>query len=633
MASADSFGSDDELQLQPLQQPTQGLPGQGLPGQGLPGGLPSFDFGPEPEVIDAIPVSEAVWASPDNSSSVGGNPTHAGPSSAGPSPIGSSMANLDRGISKAAQVSSVGSPSLPNKSAGGPAQVPVADQATEAEVAKRRHTRRLLLSAVPSWLISLVLHIIVIVSLALVTMDPVSKVMSILEGGGGVSEGTSIEDFAVDGTQEMDSAAAASGDEQMAEATSDVSPVMELTNLQGPSLASIQTNFQGISSDVLSEKLIDRGILSSGLSSSASAMLNSRSGINKGQMLARYGGSAESEKSVALALKWLADHQLQRGPKPGAWSFNHTLLTREQSTGQGEFAESTNAATAMALLPFLGAGQTHLEGQYKKTVKAGLASLISSMQVSNENGLPVGSWHEKRGNMYSHSLATIVVCEAYAMTRDPDLLQPAQLALNYIINYQDPKGGGWRYTPKQAGDTSVVGWCLMGLKSGRMGNLSVPNATFMKANEFLDFVSTDNGAYYGYDRPRPERNAAQTSIGLLCRMYMGWPQEHPGIKDGVAYLSSVGPRMDDLYYTYYSTQVMRHFGGETWTKWNARTRDLVIKEQVKEGTDAGSWEPKGSHSKPGGRLYQTALATMILEVYYRHLPLYSEKTVEDEFEI
>jgi hypothetical protein len=32
-----------------------------------------------------------------------------------------------------------------------------------------------------------------------------------------------------------------------------------------------------------------------------------------------------------------------------------------------------------------------------------------------------------------------------------------------------------------------------------------------------------------------------------------------------------------------------------------------------------------------GRLYCTALSTMILEVYYRHLPIYQNQSVQEEF--
>jgi hypothetical protein len=82
------------------------------------------------------------------------------------------------------------------------------------------------------------------------------------------------------------------------------------------------------------------------------------------------------------------------------------------------------------------------------------------------------------GGMYSHGLATICICEAYGLTSDPVLKAPAQHAIDFIVKAQDPAGGGWRYAPRQSGDTSVVGWQVMALKSGQMSGLSVPVATF-----------------------------------------------------------------------------------------------------------------------------------------------------------
>jgi hypothetical protein len=288
----------------------------------------------------------------------------------------------------------------------------------------------------------------------------------------------------------------------------------------------------------------------------------------------------------------------------------------------------------MAILPFLGAGQTHVEGQYKDTVKRGLAFLINRMQVTS-GSLPNGSWLEPGGTMYSHGLASIAVCEAYAMTRDPDLLQPAQLALNFLIEAQDKRGGGWRYSPGQPGDTSVVGWCVMALKSGKMGNLVVPNKTFQDAQKFLDFVSTNNGAYYGYKSPTGSLQGRQSTVavGLLCRMYLGWPKEHPGLVQGISFLDSFGPDVSDLYYSYYATQVMRHHGGTEWERWNKKMRESLVASQVQQGHAAGSWLEDGRHGSKGGRLYATSLAAMILEVYYRHMPLYSEKSAADDFEI
>ena len=37
---------------------------------------------------------------------------------------------------------------------------------------------------------------------------------------------------------------------------------------------------------------------------------------------------------------------------------------------------------------------------------------------------------------------------------------------------------------------------------------------------------------------------------------------------------------------------------------------------------AGSWDVTDPHGNAGGRIYQTALSLLTLEVYYRHLPIY-----------
>lgn len=279
----------------------------------------------------------------------------------------------------------------------------------------------------------------------------------------------------------------------------------------------------------------------------------------------------------------------------------------------------------MALLPFLGAGQTHKEGAYKEVVERGLTFLIRNMKLANG----MGDLSDTGGRLYSHGLASIALCEAYAMTQDPVLLQPSQLAVNFIVYAQDPVGGGWRYEPQQPGDTSVLGWQLMACKSARMAYLKVPNKTFVGASRFLDFVQDQGGAQYGYTIPSGAPST--TAVGLLCRMYLGWKHDAPALKAGVEYLHQVGPTENE-YYNYYATQVMRHYGGEYWTAWNAKLRDQLVSSQDQKGHAKGSWFfPKATYSDRGGRLYCTSMATMMLEVYYRHMPIYGKQASEEDF--
>ena len=354
--------------------------------------------------------------------------------------------------------------------------------------------------------------------------------------------------------------------------------------------------------------------------------LSGRGAKARGGLVKKYGGTPASEQAVAAALKWLAEHQLY----DGGWSFNHTRAPScgGQCRNPGRREEARIGATAMALLPFLGAGQTHNKsGKYKATVKNGLYFLVTKMKRTPQGG---NMW-EPGGRMYSHGLASIVLCEAYAMTHDKGLHQPAQAAVNFICYAQDPVGGGWRYQPRQKGDTSVVGWQIMALKSGHMAYLRVPPITVKKAFQFLDSVQADSGAKYGYTGPG--KGDATTAIGLLCRMYLGWKKDQASLKRGVEWVSNKGPSKGDMYYNYYATQVMRHWEGDEWKKWNGVMRDQLVNSQAKAGHEAGSWYMPGGDlgSREGGRLYCTSMATMVLEVYYRHLPIYRKKSTEEDF--
>ena len=333
------------------------------------------------------------------------------------------------------------------------------------------------------------------------------------------------------------------------------------------------------------------------------------------------GGSAASEEAVERGLQWLAQHQ----HADGHWSIHDFPCQDHTCTGHGSFHSDT-AATGLALLAFLGAGYTHQSGQHQAVVDRAVKWHLQHQK-------PDGDLFADESEFvwfYSHGMASIALCEAYGLTKDPALRDPAQRALDFIVAGQHPEFGGWRYRPKFESDTSVSGWQLMALKSGEMASLKVPKEAYTKVTSWLDTVESKTlPGQFAYHPSRPA-SVAMSAEGLLMRQYLGARRNDADLIAGAEYLRQHLPDLNqrDSYYWYYGTQVMFHMQGVYWEEWNARLRDTLVTSQLKDGGSSGSWNPDGPTPEKwgtaGGRHYVTCMNLLMLEVYYRHLPLYIE---------
>lgn len=480
-----------------------------------------------------------------------------------------------------------------------------------------------LFTAMPSWLTSMIVHIIVILALALYALPALTKPKQkeIILGDNNDFEET-LEEFQ---DTEIDTS-----DTEITE-TSEVVVETEVVTEEPIVTTSMDLTAAALKVEIdpMGASTVMSSDLGKAIGVSGGEALDGRGKASRAKMVKEGGGSSGSEAAVAAGLKWIAEHQMP----DGGWALSHQLSPKCQGRCKdpGKKKPCRLGATGLALLPFLGAGQTHKDGEYKHVVDRGLNFLVNNIKIQNRNGMPCGKLVDE-GNYYSHGLCAIVLCEAYAMTKDKRLAAPAQSVLNETIMAQDPVGGGWRYGYQSPGDTSAVGWQLMALKSGHMAYLNVPKGTILGATKFLDSVQSKSGANYGYTDPSENWRSSTTAVGLLCRMYLGWKKDNGSLEEGVNYLSGKGPSKTDVYYNYYATQIMHHFGGDIWKKWNAVMRDQLVNSQSKEGHQKGSWMYHGGHAnEAGGRLYCTAMSTMILEVYYRHMPIYKANAAEDDF--
>ncbi len=234
--------------------------------------------------------------------------------------------------------------------------------------------------------------------------------------------------------------------------------------------------------------------------------------------------------------------------------------------------------------------------------------------------------------MYEQGIASLALCEAYQMTGDKLLERSSQKAADFIQKAQH-YDGSWGYHPREPGDLSIVGWQMMTLKSANAGDLQVEALRINRVDGFLNSRQSAGGSKYSYRGPTPTRS--MTAIGLLMRLYLGYPRSSPMMFGGASYIAEKGPSEADVYFNYYATQTLFQLDSPEWKPWNERLREYLIKNQSKMGHEAGSWffdDGDSPFNFIGGRLYTTTLSAMTLEVYYRYMPIY-KNTNEQPFKL
>lgn len=338
----------------------------------------------------------------------------------------------------------------------------------------------------------------------------------------------------------------------------------------------------------------------------------------------------QTELSIERGLQFLTEHQR----RDGSWSLG--------DYDSRSAMQSDTAATALALLCFQGAGYTHRQFKYEVACKAALDWLISHQRENGDLYQRSTPSSDANAWLYSHSIATLALCEAYGMTQDESIKVSAQRAVNFLVASQDPIGGGWRYSPRLGSDTSVTGWVMMAFKSAELAGLEVPSTVYVGINRWIENSKSREAPYlyrYNWQANSPTNQhgrvptPSMTSVGLLMRLYLGWRRDNENMQKGAQWLlgrlpgeGTLQAPMRDTYYWYYATQVMFHVGGEKWRKWYGTLYPLLIRTQVTDGEYAGSWDPMkpipDAYGEYGGRLYVTTLNLLSLEVYYRHLPIY-----------
>jgi hypothetical protein len=282
-----------------------------------------------------------------------------------------------------------------------------------------------------------------------------------------------------------------------------------------------------------------------------------------------------------------------------------------------------NGCNGVALLAFLGRGHHPDRGPHRDVLTRGRRFLIATQRPDGLYASP----NHSHGPMYEHALATLAMVEMYGMAADPKQETSVRKAVELIVRSQsknEGSRGGWRYQPHPGeADISVAVMCVVALRAAQNSGLPVPKATLDLAMDYVRRCSYKEGGGFGY-QPGNGPGIARTAAGILSFQLAGRP-DAPEIAPALKYLNSEPIQWggEYFYYThYYAIQAQYQAGGDSWNRWHPRIRELLLKQQLPDG----SWPvpPGGNESQAVNRenVYSTAMACLVLEVYLHLLPAY-----------
>ncbi len=350
------------------------------------------------------------------------------------------------------------------------------------------------------------------------------------------------------------------------------------------------------------------------------------------KMLKRYkarGVALKNQRPLSDALDWLAEHQDPDGKWDTGDFMKHDPAS-DKCDGPGQ-SEHDVGVTGLVLLAFLKCGTDEHSTHGEAMINGGLW-LTSQQDKKGLIGEKVGHTY-----LYDHAIATVALCDLYAITGNTVLGESAQRAVKYACLSRN-QYGAWRYEspPNRENDTSVTAWMVTAIHSARRTGLEVDEAAFEGALRWIDHATERASGRIGYngegtasarvpgvnDHYPTDRTETMTAAGLHCRFLLGQvPSKDPIMVKHADLLMKSLPEWDpddpsnDMYYWRWGSTAMSLVGGKKyWPNWQKAMKKAALDSQRKDGSSNGSWDPIGPWGYAGGRVYATAMMTSTLAV-------------------
>ena len=174
----------------------------------------------------------------------------------------------------------------------------------------------------------------------------------------------------------------------------------------------------------------------------------------------------------------------------------------------------------------------------------------------------------------------------------------------------------------------------MALSSAGTAGIEIPNRPLELAAKWLDSTGAgEHGGIYGNDRS-DDKTPNKVASGFFTRHLLREAPDTARMRESLKHLTGNLPNSQDpnFHYWFFGTLALFQSQGEEWQAWNQQLRNALLKLQEKEGKDAGSWPPSGTHHMNGmGRVITTAYSTLSLQAYYRHLQIFQLSRDREEY--
>jgi hypothetical protein len=304
------------------------------------------------------------------------------------------------------------------------------------------------------------------------------------------------------------------------------------------------------------------------------------------RLLMKGGGSLASESSVDVTLRGAKALQMPDGAWPTG-AISGALSQRGPRV-------ASSAATAMAVLMYLGTGYDHkTPNKYRTVVAAGISWLTQHVVASD---------------LSSQALTAAVLAEAYAMTNDAELKEPAQRALTMlaerVIGRQELDVVLYRRGPLVGPE--ALAWVTLAAKSAIAAGLEGEAPTLMAVAksllpELLGHADRDEAAVVrlfvsAFTGTRTLREMDQPPVSeWLERSGTWWREGRPEL-------------------VYFATTGLFQYGGSAWELWNSAIRDRLV-QLVALGERSGYL---AASPHPQGEVVAMSLLSLPLQVYYRY---------------